>query len=356
MRHEVRACSRFRSRWIRCSCAVEASYCERARSSESERPRSCPITCCASARFDADRRVGERWDCRHKGDADPRENVRRLPQPTYDKPLIGAGTGAPGGAGTSRVQEASRLSGRPSTGYLPKSWQNTRNSGSEGEFLPGTWYGPAPCLGRHKRRDGASCRSPPSPWSSLRRLHSASPGRPSLPRRCAPRTPRLESRSRSAALELYSLDERVVRWRRPGYARLQRDAASLQAERADLRQALAVARRGNRIAQRQLAARLRLMYEQGEVEPLEIIFGSKTLDEALASIDNLSRMSGPGRGRAASDRSRPHDSRRRQRPARGAPGRDRRCAGRAPGRPPTRCSRRVPSAGPTSRRWRPSAG
>ena len=34
-----------------------------------------------------DRRVGERWDCRHESDADPRENVRRLPQPTYDKPL-----------------------------------------------------------------------------------------------------------------------------------------------------------------------------------------------------------------------------------------------------------------------------
>ena len=32
------------------------------------------------------------------------------------------------------------------------------------------------------------------------------------------------------------------------------------------------------------------MYEQGDVEPLEIIFGSKSLDEALSSIDNLNRM------------------------------------------------------------------
>jgi 3D (Asp-Asp-Asp) domain-containing protein/septal ring factor EnvC (AmiA/AmiB activator) len=103
----------------------------------------------------------------------------------------------------------------------------------------------------------------------------------------------LESRSRSAALELYSLDERAA-LAQARYARLQRDAASLRAERADLRQALAVARRGNRIAERQLAARLRLIYEQGEVEPLEIIFGSKTLDEALASIDNLNRMSAQG--------------------------------------------------------------
>ena len=32
------------------------------------------------------------------------------------------------------------------------------------------------------------------------------------------------------------------------------------------------------------------MYEQGDVEPLEIIFGSKNLDEALSSLDNLNRM------------------------------------------------------------------
>ncbi len=46
--------------------------------------------------FRRDRRVGERRDCRHQGDADPRENVRRLPQPTYDKPLIGAWDGRTG--------------------------------------------------------------------------------------------------------------------------------------------------------------------------------------------------------------------------------------------------------------------
>ncbi len=121
----------------------------------------------------------------------------------------------------------------------------------------------------------------------------------------------LESRSRSAALELYSLDERIA-VARARYARLQHEAASLRAERADLTQALAVARRGNRIAQRQLAARLRLMYEQGEVEPLEIIFGSKTLDEALASIDNLNRMTAQGEDVLASDRSGTHEPPRRR--------------------------------------------
>jgi len=41
-------------------------------------------------------------DCRQKSDADPRKYVRRLSQPTNDNPRSGNGTGAPGGAGTSR--------------------------------------------------------------------------------------------------------------------------------------------------------------------------------------------------------------------------------------------------------------
>jgi 3D (Asp-Asp-Asp) domain-containing protein len=99
----------------------------------------------------------------------------------------------------------------------------------------------------------------------------------------------LASRSRSAVLELYSLDQRLA-GSHARLTRLESTATSLRAERGELRHALQIARRGNLIAQRQLATRLRLMYEQGNVEPLEIIFGSKSLDEALSSIDNLNRM------------------------------------------------------------------
>jgi peptidoglycan DL-endopeptidase CwlO len=52
-----------------------------------------------------------------------------------------------------------------------------------------------------------------------------------------------------------------------------------------------VATRSTRIAQAQLAERLQLLYEQGDVEPLEIVFGAGSLDEALSSLDNLSRVS-----------------------------------------------------------------
>jgi 3D (Asp-Asp-Asp) domain-containing protein len=104
---------------------------------------------------------------------------------------------------------------------------------------------------------------------------------------------RLASRSRSAVLQLYSLDRQLVL----AHARvvsLDRQGASLRVERASLTQQLQVARRGDRIAQRQLALRLRMLYEQGDVEPIEILFGAKNLDDAIASIDSLSSMSAQG--------------------------------------------------------------
>ena len=37
------------------------------------------------------------------------------------------------------------------------------------------------------------------------------------------------------------------------------------------------------------------MYEQDNVEPLEIVLGSRSLDEAMSNLDNLSRAAGEGR-------------------------------------------------------------
>jgi hypothetical protein len=57
-----------------------------------------------------------------------------------------------------------------------------------------------------------------------------------------------------------------------------------------LRQALTVAQSATKKAQKHLARRLQLLYERGEVEPIEILLGSRSLDEAMASIDNLKGM------------------------------------------------------------------
>jgi 3D (Asp-Asp-Asp) domain-containing protein len=100
---------------------------------------------------------------------------------------------------------------------------------------------------------------------------------------------RIVRRARAAVLQLYSLDARLA----TTHARLgslDAQERSLRAERAELATALAVAERGTRIERRRLAARLRLLYEQGDVEPLEIVFGARSLDEALSQLDGLGRV------------------------------------------------------------------
>jgi cystine transport system substrate-binding protein len=103
----------------------------------------------------------------------------------------------------------------------------------------------------------------------------------------------IAAKSRAAVLDLYSLDQRLGS-ARSHLATLRAQSAALRAERDSVAQQLRVARRGSRIAQASLAQRLRLLYEQGNVEPLDVVFGAKSLDEALTSLDNLSRVTSQG--------------------------------------------------------------
>jgi 3D (Asp-Asp-Asp) domain-containing protein len=103
----------------------------------------------------------------------------------------------------------------------------------------------------------------------------------------------IAARSRSAVLGLYSLDQRLAR-ANAELATLDGQARSLRAARASLRLQLAAARRGMRITERELGRRVRTLYEQGNVEPIEILFGAKNLDEAVTGIDNLSTVSTQG--------------------------------------------------------------
>lgn len=99
--------------------------------------------------------------------------------------------------------------------------------------------------------------------------------------------------SRAAVLDLYSLDQQLT-VAQSKLASLRAQARSLRAERLSLRHQLAIARRSTRISQTRVAQRLRILYEEGNVEPLEIVFGSKSLDEALTNLDNLNRVTGQG--------------------------------------------------------------
>jgi 3D (Asp-Asp-Asp) domain-containing protein len=103
----------------------------------------------------------------------------------------------------------------------------------------------------------------------------------------------LAAKSRAAVLDLYSLDQKLA-GTQSRLNTLQTQAQSLSAQRASLVHQLRIARRSTQRAQDRLASRLRALYEQGNVEPLEIVFGAKTIDEAMTSLDNLSRMTNQG--------------------------------------------------------------
>ncbi len=100
----------------------------------------------------------------------------------------------------------------------------------------------------------------------------------------------LAAKKRSAVLGLYALDAQLGA-ARARLATLQTQLHALRVQRAQLRVVLRIAQHDTRAAQSHLAQRLRELYERGNVEPLEILFGARSVDDALTSLDNLQRVS-----------------------------------------------------------------
>jgi 3D (Asp-Asp-Asp) domain-containing protein len=98
----------------------------------------------------------------------------------------------------------------------------------------------------------------------------------------------LEQRSAAALLELYALDTRLARARAELEA-LRRQAAELARQRADVRLKLRLARRAVDVSRRQLAERLHVLYVQGEADPMAVLLGAESLDDALDGIEELNR-------------------------------------------------------------------
>ena len=103
----------------------------------------------------------------------------------------------------------------------------------------------------------------------------------------------IEARSRSAVLGLYSIDHRLAA-AGAQLRNLHDRAQSLESARAVLQLQIRIARRSSAVAERSLAQRLRALYEEGNVEPIEILLGSRNLDDAMTNLDSLSRMSQEG--------------------------------------------------------------
>jgi 3D (Asp-Asp-Asp) domain-containing protein len=99
-----------------------------------------------------------------------------------------------------------------------------------------------------------------------------------------------KAREQALVLELYGLDSRLDAARR-SLDSVDRTAAELGRERASLAARLHAASRTLRNAQRLLSAELRALYEDAQPDPLAVVLGSSSLQDALDGVDELARAS-----------------------------------------------------------------
>lgn len=99
----------------------------------------------------------------------------------------------------------------------------------------------------------------------------------------------LAAKARAASLDLYAIESRLAR-ARGQLQTIRVQAETLRQERAMVADRLVVARRGVRISQTRLAARLRGIYERGDIDPLAIVLGADSLDAAISGLDSLGQM------------------------------------------------------------------
>jgi 3D (Asp-Asp-Asp) domain-containing protein/peptidoglycan hydrolase CwlO-like protein len=99
----------------------------------------------------------------------------------------------------------------------------------------------------------------------------------------------LSAEAASVQADLRSLDSQLA-GTRARLAKLRARGAILERKQTEARLQLRVARDGLRVSQRRLAARVRALYEQGKPEPLAVILGAQTIDQAVSGVEHLGRM------------------------------------------------------------------
>jgi peptidoglycan DL-endopeptidase CwlO len=99
----------------------------------------------------------------------------------------------------------------------------------------------------------------------------------------------LAAKSHQVLLRLYSLQTRLGQSERRLNV-LKQQSARLEREEASARLQLAVARDNMASAHSQLGERLRQLYIEGDVDPLAVLLGAESLDDALSALDGLNRL------------------------------------------------------------------
>ena len=99
----------------------------------------------------------------------------------------------------------------------------------------------------------------------------------------------LAARARGALLELYALDARLTR-ERAHIVTLRIETAQVRAAREAAQRRLAIARRSLSSAQHTLSVRLQQVYEQGDSDPVAVVLGATSVNDALNGLDTLNRV------------------------------------------------------------------
>jgi 3D (Asp-Asp-Asp) domain-containing protein len=101
----------------------------------------------------------------------------------------------------------------------------------------------------------------------------------------------LAASSRSALLELYALEGELAS-ARARLATVRARAQAVERERADAVKRLRHAKTILRRSEAMLAVRVRELYEQGDVDPLAVVLGAESIDDALTGLDGLEFAAG----------------------------------------------------------------
>jgi 3D (Asp-Asp-Asp) domain-containing protein/peptidoglycan hydrolase CwlO-like protein len=96
----------------------------------------------------------------------------------------------------------------------------------------------------------------------------------------------LAASSRSALLELYALEGELAT-ARARLASVRARAEAVERERADAVKRLRHAKTILRRSEAMLAVRVRALYEEGDVDPLAVLLGAESIDDALTGLDGL---------------------------------------------------------------------
>ena len=98
----------------------------------------------------------------------------------------------------------------------------------------------------------------------------------------------LAQREHAALLELYAAESQLARAQSAAVTVHARQAA-VAAERRVLKRRAALIRASLRVAQARVGQALRDLYMQGQPDPIAIFLGAESLDEAISSIDSITR-------------------------------------------------------------------